>query len=335
MTTLVTGASGFLGQAIVQKLVDNDRSVLAMHRPTSSLGALEQLEGVTAVAGDLRQRGEWAEALRQATSLVHCAAAAEGDLATQLAGTVLATENLLAHLPQGLERFVHISSFSVYDFNNPSRSGKLDEQTNVESAPSRRDAYTQTKILQEELVRRHCDTHGIPLVVLRPGAIYGPGKAWDYGRALRVGPFDLVFAPGARMRLVHVADCAEAVQAALEVAVDDTLIVNVVGDEQPSHWAYRQASRKAGADLGIGIPVPYAMVGLLGWSARLASKTFFKGRARLPELLDRPRQAARWRPLRYANDRAQARLNWREGKSLENALPEIVARDAENRESKD
>jgi hypothetical protein len=46
----------------------------------------------------------------------------------------------------------------------------------------------------------------------------------------------------------------------------------------------------------------------LGMAARLASVLFFRSRARLPELLDPPRQRVRWRPLRYSRKRAQSAL---------------------------
>jgi hypothetical protein len=54
--------------------------------------------------------------------------------------------------------------------------------------------------------------------------------------------------------------------------------------------------------------------------ARIASGLFFRGRARLPELLDLPRQRARWRPLRYANSAVTQKLGWRPKIGLRAAL---------------
>jgi len=324
MTVLVTGAGGFLGNAIAKATAASGRKVLAMHRPASRAVNLVNVTGITPVAGDLRQPLAWVDAMSGITEVVHCAAAASGDLATQLAGTVLATENLLAALPPSLKRFVHISSFSVYDFGAPGAFGTLDEHTPLEALSLRRDAYTQTKLAQEAMVRDHCRKHRIPLVVIRPGAIYGPGKTWDYGAALRTRRFDFIFAPLARMRLVHVDDCASAAVRALDIPVDGELIVNVVGHEQPSHWAFHRAARKAGAPVGTAIPVPYGLVRLAGGAALLASKLFFKGKARLPELLDLPRQEARWRGLRYSSDVAARTLGWNEARNLAATLPEIT-----------
>jgi nucleoside-diphosphate-sugar epimerase len=308
MRVLITGAGGFLGRATVAAALAAGHEVLAMHRPASPVATGSNEPRLTWIAGDLRQRGDWCGRLAGVEAVIHCAAAASGDLATQLAGTVLATENLLAALSPDLRRFVHVSSFSVYDFDDPGVFGVLSEDTPLEARPLRRDPYTQTKLIQERLVREYASARRVPLVVARPGAIYGPGKTWDYGRSLGLGRLDLVFAPLARMRLIHVDNCAEALVAALTVPVDGELIVNLVDAEQPSHWSFRRQARRAGAPTGIGVPVPYLVVLALGLAARLASVLFFKSRARLPEWLDPPRQRVRWRPLRYSRTRAKSAL---------------------------
>lgn len=320
MRVFVTGAAGFLGTATAKAAAAAGHEVLAMHRPSSQLG----YAGVEPVAGDLRQPGPWRDRLADCEAVIHCAAAASGDLATQLAGTVLATENLLAALPAGLKRFVHVSSFSVYDFGEPKWFGSLQESTATEHNPARRDAYTQTKLLQEEMVRSHCQQRGIPLVVVRPGAIYGPGKDWDFGRAMKLGKLDLIFAPSSRMRLVHVNDCAKALVAALDAPVEGELIVNVVGEDQPSHWSFHRRARRAGAAVGTPVPVPYPLVRALGAAAWLASRLFFRGKARLPEMLDLPRQQVRWRNLRYPASKAKARLGWSETVPLSQGIGGIV-----------
>lgn len=308
MKVLVTGAGGFLGRAVVAAAARAGHQVVAMVRPVSA-GRATYPANVTELAGDLRQRAAWTGAIGDVDAVVHCAAAF-GDLPSQLAGTVLATENLLAALPATLRRFVHISSLSVYDFDAPRFGGALDETTPLEAAPLRRDAYTQTKMMQERLVRDYAARTEVDLVVVRPGAIYGPGKDWDAGTGLKAGRFDLIFAPLTKMRLIHVDNCAEAIVAGLSAPLDGPLTVNLIDPEQPSHWQYHKLAKQAGVPVGFAIPVPYLAVLALGGSARLASKLFFRGRARLPELLDPPRQRVRWRPLNYPNAVARKALNW-------------------------
>lgn len=324
MKVFVTGAGGFLGRAVTREAAASGEDVLALYRPASHLSGEGGGRNLRPVSGDLRQKGGWTPALQDAEAVIHCAAAASGDLATQLAGTVLATENLLACLPATLKRFIHISSLSVYDFAAPPMFGSLSEKTPLETRPLRRDAYTQTKLMQEELVRQHCRMAGIPLIIIRPGAIYGPGKDWDFGRSAKIGGFDLLFAPWARMRLIHVDDCARAIVAALKTPVKQEIVLNVIGCEQPSHWKFHRMARKAGAHVGRAIPIPYVLVRMVGGMARVASNVFFRGKARLPELLDTPRQIARWRNLRYPTHEAKHVLDWGERVSLREGLEQIV-----------
>ena len=319
MKVLVTGAGGFLGRAVVAAAARAGHEVVAMVRPASAGRASP---GSEEVAGDLRQPGAWRDAM-DVDAVVHCAAAF-GDLASQLAGTVMATENLLAALPARTKRFVHVSSLSVYDFDAPRLGGMLDEATPLEAAPLRRDAYTQTKLFQERLVREQAARTGMELVVVRPGAIYGPGKDWDAGTGLKAGRFDLIFAPFSRMRLIHVDNCAEAIVAALTAPAAQPVTVNLIDPEQPSHWRYHGLARDAGVATGIAVPVPYWLVGALGLSAKLASRLFFQGKARLPELLDPPRQRVRWRPLRYPNAQARSGLGWTPQRSLEQGVATLA-----------
>ncbi|MGX7953606.1 NAD-dependent epimerase/dehydratase family protein [Tsuneonella sp. HG249] len=310
MSVFLTGAGGFLGSAVLEVLREAEIPTTALFRPSGRGSAKSASLGMVQVLGDLRQPGRWQEPLSGATAVIHCAAAATGDLPTQLGGTVLATENLLAALPATLKRFIHVSSLSVYDFSAPGFGGRLDEKTPLEPRPLRRDAYTQTKLIQERMVRAHCRSKGIPLAIIRPGAIYSQPGDWDHGRALRMGPFDLIFAPLGSMRLVHVDDCARAIVAALGAEIEGELVLNLVGDEQPSHWGFHRLARKSGVETGIPVPIPYALVRLAGAAAALASRLFFGGRARLPEMLDLPRQQARWRPLKYSNMCAKTALRF-------------------------
>jgi 2-alkyl-3-oxoalkanoate reductase len=308
MKVLVTGSGGFLGRAVVRAVAQAGHEVLALRRP-SSLSVVMPIEvtfpgRVTVIEGDLRQFGDWVAPVSEAEAVIHCAAAASGDLSHQLSGTVLATENLLASLGVNLRRFVHVSTFSVYNFAASGWARTLDENTGIEPSPLQRDIYTQTKLQQERLVCDWTERQAIPLVVARPGAIYGPGKDWGYGAAFRVGRFDLLFAPLSRMRLIYVDNCANMLTSALTCPVANQIFVNLVDSEQPTHWGFHRCARQAGADVGIGLPVPYFVLRGLSILASLASAGLFSGRARLPEWLDTYRLRARWGQFRYDNRRA-------------------------------
>ena len=325
MKVLVTGAAGFLGREVVRSAALAGHDVLALVRPTTDASAIDWPSDVEILHGDLRQVGDWAKHLGVVEAVVHLAAAPSGDLATQFAGTVVATENLLSHLPlQSLRRFVHVSSFSVYDYAAVGSGGAVTESTPIEPAPRTRDAYTMTKIAQERLVTETCAQAGVPLVVIRPGAIIGPGKSWGIGAVMKLGRFDLVYSPGARFPLTYVGNCAEAIARAIDAHVESGSVYNIVDDDLPSYGRYHRLGRRLGA-AGRALYVPWFGVAFLGAAVSLVNRIGFKGRAKLPELLDRRRQQVRWQPMSYSNRAAKRDLGWCPAVPLETAVERIAS----------
>lgn len=326
MNVLITGASGFLGQAVVRAVVDAGHDVVAMVRPTAKVETLGwSSDRVQVLRGDLRQRGDWCDSLDGVEVIVHLAAAPSGDISEQFAGTVVATENLLHCLPRSLVRFVHISSFSVYDFTAVPAEGTIDEDTALETRPDLRDAYTTTKLIQEQLVRTACQQAEVPIVVMRPGAIFGPGKDWAYGAALRPSTLNLIFSPNATFRLTYVANCADAI--ALAIAADRAAnrTINIVDDLLPTHLGYFKLFRSAGANAGRAVPVPWRLLALAGRSIELFNDKALGGRGRLPEFMAYRRMQARWKPFAYSNAAAKDLLGWNPAVTVPDAVRATLA----------
>lgn len=321
MRVLVTGASGFLGRSVVRQCAEAGHETIALVRPLADVSRLGWPAEVRVVRGDLRQRGEWCGAIGQVDAVIHLAAGTSGGLPDQLMASAVATENLLACLRgQPLRRFVHCSTFSVYDVE--ATRGELTEASPIEDHPERRDAYTWTKLVQERLVVDFCREAGWPCAILRPGQIFGPGKLWDEGAAVKAGRFDLLFAPLSKMRLTFVDNCAAAFVRALDSDAQGAF--NIVDDDLPTHAQYHRLCRKAGVRTGVSVYTPWVLVLLAGGLVRLVNRWFFKGRAKLPELLDLPRQRARWKPLRYPNAKAKAELGWRPVVPIREAIARSV-----------
>ena len=171
MTTLITGASGFLGGRLAQLLATQGEDITILARKTSQLEHLNHLPNIRIAPGDLTDLASLAVAAQNATRILHCAACST-DWApwnTYYAANVIGTQNLLAAALQAprLERFVHISTTDVYGY----------PATPCNEAHPTRDAglpYNQTKILGEQAVWQAHRQHGLPITVLRPATIYGP-----------------------------------------------------------------------------------------------------------------------------------------------------------------
>src|SRR5439155_17934516 len=115
----------------------------------------------------------------------HLAAGIEKSFAGAFMNSALATRNLIeAFLGCGQpRRFVNVSSFAVYSNLHLKRGALLDESCPLEDAPAERfDAYGFGKLKQEQLVTEYGKKCGLPYVIVRPGAVFGPGRRDLSGR---------------------------------------------------------------------------------------------------------------------------------------------------------
>jgi 2-alkyl-3-oxoalkanoate reductase len=309
---LITGANGFLGRVIVRRALDAGHDVVALVRPTTDVSQFAwPTDRVRVVRADLRNPLP-AASLTGVEVVVHAAAATSGDLATQLAASVVGTERLLDALDlDRLHRFVHVSSFSVYDFAGPRAGTLISTDTTLDPHPDRRDPYTIAKIAQERLVRARCGRADTPLVVVRPGAIFGPGNGRDWAGVLQLGPIDVVFSPRAPFRLTYVDNCADAIVLAIDAPDAPGRTLDIVDDDLPTHAGYRRMARRAGAPVSRWwLPVPWRLIDALGAAIDGADRALTGHRAKLPELLAWRRQQARWKPFEYSNVAAKHALGW-------------------------
>ena len=174
---LVTGANGFIGTALAGRLLRDGVPVRAMCRTPRSGEALKQA-GAEIVSGDLHLIDSLREGAKGCDVVFHVGAALGGTGAFQYNASVLGTRNMAqAAYEAGVQRFVHVSSISVYGTNV---YGSIDEDR--EQMPSRDDNYQQAKSLAETALREVATRTGLPYTIVRPGMVYGPGSNfWTRG----------------------------------------------------------------------------------------------------------------------------------------------------------
>lgn len=331
MKVFVTGANGFLGTSVVRALRAHGHTVVALVRsPSSAPAAWASDDQVSVVQGDLRVPAAWAPSLADVQAVVHLAAAKSGDFHEQFAQTVGGTEQLLAAMQSaGVRRLVHISTFSVYDYLAPARGSLLDERSPLESDPTARDEYAQTKLVQERLVR---DFDG-ELVIIRPGLIYGPDAWWNAGRAMRVaGNWWLQIAPEGVLNLTHVDNCAEAIALAVETRAGVGATINIVDDDLPTRRRYERLLRAAGLDHGHSLPVPYPVAAFGASVLHRINARWFGGRAKLPGVAVPAKQAARFKPFTYDHSVATELLGWQPRTSLAEAIASAAVAPVDSRD---
>ena len=183
-SVLVTGASGFVGRAVVARAVADGWTVRAGTRqPASGWPA-----GVETAPGlELAPDTDWRSALAGVDSIVHCAArvhvmhdAAPDPLAefrrVNTAGSLALARQAAA---AGVRRFVFVSSIGVNSaetFGTPCRA---------DDVPAPHSPYAVSKYEAEEALRRLAAETAMEVAVLRPPLVYGPGAPGNFAQLMR------------------------------------------------------------------------------------------------------------------------------------------------------
>ncbi len=170
-TCLITGAGGLVGSSLAEASVKRGYKVKALIRTGSDGSFLEKL-GVEVVRGDLQDKSLPIEATQGVDTVFHCAAKVGdwGSVDSYRQVNVEGLRKLLDSLnPAQLYKFVHFSSLGVYE-------ARHHHQTDESTPPPDQhfDGYTQSKMESEKLALQYYKDKGYPIVVLRPGFIYGP-----------------------------------------------------------------------------------------------------------------------------------------------------------------
>ncbi len=193
MRVCVTGATGFLGGAVVRRLLAEGTPVRALARPSARAEELAAA-GAEVVRGDLSDAAAIAQAVDGCDVVYHVAAMVEapGDLADFLDANRGGTERVFnTAVKHGVRHIVYTSSIAVYGLVRDGQT--IDENTPYDERPELRDAYSQSKIQADafavSFAQQIATQRGgvatsrdkCSITILRPGVIYGPGKRLPFG----------------------------------------------------------------------------------------------------------------------------------------------------------
>ncbi len=211
MSALVTGATGFIGGHLVPKLLEKGYKVRCLVRGTSALAKLDGLD-VEFFPGDLSDPGSLRKAVRGVDYVFHLAGLTKTNKNQEFYDVNFrGTENLAeaaAKENPGLKKFVYLSSHAAAgpSFNG----GALTE----EKEPHPVSHYGKSKLLGEKAVLGRAGL--MPVVVLRPTAVYGPGDRdfYLFFKAINKGIFP--YWGACRYSLLYVGDLVQGIIAAAE-----------------------------------------------------------------------------------------------------------------------
>ncbi len=316
---LVTGATGFLGPAVVKALLSlGFQNVRCLVRPSSdtrhlmSVRANGGADKVSIVVGNLLSRSDCQRVCEGVAVIYHVAAASEKSFAGTFLNMVVTTRNLLeavSHQP-GFRRFVNVSSLAVYSNYNLARGQILDETCPVERDPVRRhDPYCYGKLRQDELVCNYEKDYGFPYVIVRPGPIYGPRARAALHARVGLDTFGtyLHLGGGNQIAFTYIDNCAEAVVMAGLVKGVEGEVLNIVDDDLPTSRQFLRAFKRQVRDFR-SLRIPYTLFYACSW---LWEKYSAWSKGQLPPAFNRRLCTIYYRGNRYSNEKAKRLLGWR------------------------
>jgi len=322
---LVTGSNGFLGAALVKRLLaDGENVVRCFVRTGSDLSRLEAIQQnykdddrLEIFFGSLSSSASAGRALEGVGTVYHLAAGMQGDPADYFLNTVVASKNLLeASIRSASVKLVLVSSFSVYGVAPLPTGQVVNESTPLEPYPEKREVYGQAKLRQETLFWEYQNRYRLPLVVLRPGVIYGPGG----GTALphRIGfHYAGVFwhlGDDNILPLSYVDNCAEAIVLAgrLDQAIGQAY--NVHDDDLPTCKEYLSFYKRYEPLRTISVPYVIALA---------VSKIYGKCNpyvyGSVPKTFTPYNVATYWKGTRFDNSKIKS-LGWQQPVSAEEGM---------------
>ena len=266
MPVLVTGATGFLGSHLVDLLVERGESVRALVRPGEAVDQLPRA-GVEICWGDMADRASLQAAVAGVDRVLHCAARTGpwGPRSEYEIANIRGLEMLLdLALAAGIRRFVHVSSHTV--LGNDVR-GAADETAPLRIEPN---PYSWSKVMGERLLAEAVRERQVPVVIVRPGLIYGPRDTASFGRFAAMtqrGRMIVIGSGDNHVPLIYVRDVAEGIVLASEAAGAVGRVYLLVNDEPVTERDYLNA---IAAELGVPPPrlrIPYRLALMLGGAA--------------------------------------------------------------------
>lgn len=262
MKVLVTGGTGFAGSHLVDRLISDGFEVRVIARSQKKAEKLKE-KGVDIVLGSITDKDVIKEAVNGVKKVYHLAAN------WRTAGVpdkvywdvnVGGTRNLLeASIKENIERFVHCSTMGVH--------GHVDEiPSNENTRYNPGDIYQVTKLEAEKLALNFYKEKGLPVSVIRPCAIYGPGdmRLLKMFRAIAKKRFIMLGSGETLYHMVYVTDLAEGFRLAAdkEKAIGGAFLIG--GEE---YISLNKLAKMIAKEIGVSPPkihFPVWPVELLG-----------------------------------------------------------------------
>ncbi len=216
MRIFITGSSGFIGSHFIRQIADKGHELVCLVRKKSNIEILNK-HNCTLVYGDVTDKESVHRGMRGCDCAVNLAGIYslwEPDPLIYYKVNVLGTRNVMeASLANNLKKVVHVSTVAIY--------GRTEDKPFIESSipgPVRFSEYARTKYAGEIIAWDLYSKHKLPLVVIYPAVVVGPGdtKATGlYAQLIKDRKLPALACVDSVLTFVHVEDVATAIMKAL------------------------------------------------------------------------------------------------------------------------
>ena len=222
MKVFVTGGTGFIGGHVVRRLLDRGDEVIALVRTRAKGRALEGL-GARLVEGDLSSSDVIRAACEGCDAAIHGAAVyrvgiPKSEREAMHDANVRGTERVLdAAWQAAVPKIVYVSTINVFG----NTRGDVVDETYERTPGDWVSVYDETKWLAHRAAEERIEK-GAPIVIVQPGAVYGPGDHSEVGNVIdQTRSGKLMALPFAEMglNLIYVEDAAQGIVLALDRGV--------------------------------------------------------------------------------------------------------------------
>ncbi len=172
---LVLGGTGFIGKALLPKLLAKGYKVGIMARNVATLPELFHQENVSLIRASVNDKKSLNEAISHANHVINLAHGGASGSFEAIRDAMVGSASLVANscLEHNIERLIHVGSIASLFLGDPEKTIHCNEPSDPQ--PEKRAEYSRAKVLADEVLLALHKKENLPLVVLRPGVVVGKG----------------------------------------------------------------------------------------------------------------------------------------------------------------
>jgi len=307
---LVTGASGFIGSVLANRLSQQNKRVKALVRVGGDISKIQN-KNLKISYGDIRDYDNVDQAVEGCDQIVHLAGITKGSLAELNEVNLVGLKNILrAAVKHKVRKVIFLSSIAVY--------GECLDTTEA-SSYNPYDDYGRSKVMAEEYIKEFNKKYPLPVVIMRPSHVYGPGGRSNIQQMFQYINRKKYFIFGSGKNLINLVYLEDLLDIIINILEDDKIKSDDFIISGPRPYMLKELSYKIAQVCRVRKPLSllYSAGYILGGICEVISKMTKK---KMPLSRSRVKNLARSRSFRI--DKAQRILNYFPSTDFDKTLTE-------------